>query len=25
LHKFIARSLSERLTDSNHVVEALLE
>jgi sulfate permease, SulP family len=25
LHKFIARLLSERLTDSNHVVEALLE
>jgi SulP family sulfate permease len=25
LHKFIARLLSERLADSNHVVEALLE
>ena len=25
LHKFIAQLLSERLTDSNHVVEALLE
>ena len=25
LHKFVAQLLSERLTDSNHVVEALLE
>jgi sulfate permease, SulP family len=25
LHKFIARLLSERMADSNHVVEALLE
>jgi hypothetical protein len=25
LHKFIAKLLSERLADSDHVVEALLE